>query len=58
MEGELFVVERYESDVEESSLSLSSNERSQVMIRLCDGSLEEIDDATGKVKDESFMAAS
>ncbi len=52
VEGDLFVVERYESDVEEeraSSLSLGDTDgRSHVMIRLCDGSLEEIDDATGK----------
>ena len=53
VEGELFVVERYESDVEEervNSLSLGGSDgRSHVMIRLYDGSLEEIDDATGKV---------
>ena len=65
MEGDVYVVERYESDVEEEKLSsggagsntgggargvVNKVDRDQVMIRLSEGFLEEIDDVSAKVR--------
>ena len=65
MEGDVYVVERYESDVEEEKLSsggagsntgggargvVNKVDRDQVMIRLPEGFLEEIDDVSAKVR--------
>lgn len=63
IEGDVYVVERYESDVEEEKLGSGGagtggggatrvrgrGSRDQVMIRLSDGFLEEIDDVSAKV---------
>lgn len=52
VEGEYYVVERYESDVEEekgASGGSGRDARHQVIIRLSEGFLEEIEDVSGKV---------
>ena len=52
IEGEYYVVERYESDVEEekgASGGSGRDARHQVIIRLSEGFLEEIENVSGKV---------
>ena len=53
IEGDYYVVERYESDVEEDKSGIGGVARDgkqQVMIRLSEDFLEEIDDTSGMVR--------